>query len=225
MNLIEFRRTAGGTYHSTKHWKHLSSEDKHKRFWSFHRSNYGKSFSIYAGVSIATLLREKQYSIEHIVPRSYIDSHLSNCTTEIQYGATINPFNLVASHKRINARRGSASFDFDEDLVKKSYCTRFSSVHNNQIGFDNQGEWIVPYRSRGDIARAILYMHLIYPLPSLPTSEVETLIKWGKMDQPSNWERKYCNWIQSHMQITNPIINNPKIIKDESLFTAITIDD
>ena len=217
-----FQQLAGGIFHSSEHWKHLSSEQKQQRFWAFHTKLDRNTFSLYAGVSVKTLLRQKQYSIEHIIPRSYLEDHLINEPHTLRFGATVNPFNLAASHKRINARRGSAQFDFDDDAINKIYCTPFRSIHDNQIGFDKQGEWIVPYRSRGDIARSVLYMHLMYPLPPIPKDDLEALIAWGKMDMPSKWERQYSVWIDKEMGLNNPFITIPTLVEDEELFNSIS---
>ena len=218
-----FQELAGGIYQSSVHWKHKSSVDKRRKFWSFFQGSRGTAFSIYAGISVSELLKSNQYSIEHIIPRSYLDDNLRGSAKQIRCGATINPFNLAASHKRINARRGSSPFDYDDDPINKEFRTSFKSIHKNQIGLDQQGQWIVPYRHRGDIARSVLYMHLIYPLPKLPEKEIDTLIAWGKMDQPSNWERKYCDWVSERLNITNPFILQPELVKDLELMKAITL--
>jgi len=224
MNRQQFQALANGIYTSKDHWKHKSSEEKHRQFWDFHHKLPGQTFSIYAGVPVTTLIKQKQYSIEHIVPRSYLEEHLQECQTNIRYGATVNPFNLAAAHQRLNARRGSADFDYDDDPINKSFCTPFRSIHRNQIGFDKQGQWVVPYRHRGDIARAILYMHLIYPLPKLQSVDLDALVAWGKMDQPSKWEIRYCQWIQERISIINPFIQQPQLVKDLELQKSICID-
>ena len=220
MNRAEFIRQSGGVYRSRRSWGRWSSRHKAHNFWSFFRRPEGKAFSIYSGIPVRDLLRERQYSIEHIVPKTYLEQQLFE--RHIRNGATKNPFNFAAAHSVINARRGARAFDLDNDVVVKEYCTRFYSIDQQTIGIDHQGEWIVPHRSRGDITRAVFYMHLLYGLPTIPAADVRIFQQWALNDPVSGWETAYCRWKRSTMRIGNPFIEQPQLIEDAELLKELT---
>jgi endonuclease I len=69
---------------------------------------------------------------------------------------------------------------------------------------------VIPSSNRGDIARAILYMLLVYEIDELYNQHVDTLVHWAKLDSPSAWEIAYNNWVYARMGIRNPFIDTPE---------------
>jgi len=57
----------------------------------------------------------------------------------------------------------------------------------------------------------------------LPNKDADTLVAWGKMDQPSKWEQRYCSWIEEELSITNPLILQPNLIRDVELIDEIVL--
>jgi hypothetical protein len=222
----DFIQRAGDVYRSHRSWSRLSSEDKYREFWSFFDLPDGNTASIYAGVPVRELLKRGTHSVEHIVPRTLLDFELRNAHKTLRRGASVNPLNFAASHQRANTHRGHAIFDFDEDKLTEPNRLDVHSIATQRTGMDHEGEWIVPPRTRGDIARSVLYMFLIYPLPRLRKKNAEALMKWAQGDHPSNWEKRYNQWVFERKGIQNPFIgteNKPMTTADDStLFDALT---
>lgn len=96
-----------------------------------------------------------------------------------------------------------------------------SSGHGFQIGSG------LPSITRGYIARAALYMALLYNMKLFKKHEIESLKSWTLIDAPSKWEEEYASWIQSQpalKNIRNPFIKSPHLVTLSGLFDAITED-
>ena len=78
-----------------------------------------------------------------------------------------------------------------------------------RTGFDADNEWVIPSRNRGDVARAILYMLLVYGIDELYQRHIDTLVHWAKVDSPSAWELAYNQWVYDRLGIRNPLIDTP----------------
>lgn len=222
----DFIQRAGGVFRSHQGWSRLSSDDKYRAFWAFFDLPRGDTRSIYAGVSVRELLQRGKHSVEHIVPRALLDFELASAKKKVRRGASVNPFNFAASHQRANTHRGHAIFDFNGDAITERNLLDVHSIATERTGMDHEGEWVVPPRTRGDIARAVMYMFLVYPLPRLRKKNAEALIDWDQGDKPSGWERHYNHWVLQHKQISNPFIgteNQPRSDYDKAvLFDALT---
>ena len=167
------------------------------------------------------MLKKNQYSIEHIIPKSFLLEVLEDQPHGHRHGATLNPFNLAPAHRKINRIRGDSPYDFDGDPLVKRFQVQFKSVHNDLIGFDEEGEWIPPRKSHGDLARAILYMSLCYSLRCHSQNALERLRLWAKSDSPSRIEIQYSKWVESKMGIRNPFSLFPELIDDDDLMATI----
>ena len=220
MKLAEFLRLAGGIFESEASWKQIKSSQKKTLFWDFYTQADG-AFGIYCGAPLLELIKKNQYSIEHIIPKSYLYDALDMQPARLRNGATINPFNLAPAHRTLNRIRGDAPFDFDGDPIAKRFQVQFKSVHQDAIGFDDQGEWIPPRKSHGDLARAILYMSLCYSLRFHSSTELEHLRRWAKSDCPSRLEVQYSKWIDKKMGINNPFSRFPELIDDDELMSTL----
>jgi hypothetical protein len=75
-------------------------------------------------------------SIEDIVPRQIIHEELAREDRHLRYGATTDPFNFAASHKRLNSARSSYPFDFEDDPVTKRVRLNVKGVGDWETGLD-----------------------------------------------------------------------------------------
>lgn len=212
MNRQNFINSAGGCFKQRKGWSWLRSRDKRLRFWCFFTSLHPQSGTVYANMPIRKIIHDKAYSIEHVIPCSVLKTHLNGRTYN---GASINPFNLMPAHQKLNIERGNSDFDFDGDSIS-CLPTPLSKAKNQRptSGHDNEGEWVLPTRSRGDVARSLLYMILTYPLIGLYGEHHDTLIQWALQDRPSKVEQDYNAWVSKQWRIQNPLIENPKLLED-----------
>lgn len=209
----DFVQYAGGVYQSAKHFKQWSSADKWNHFWSFFfDSEYGWVTSIYGNTPVSELYQKQRHSIEHVIPLEFLDRYLARkgVARFTRYGATVNPFNFLPSERGLNAKRSNFPFDMDDDKIVRPYQLHlYPESFDSHSGFDADHEWVIPSRNRGDIARALLYMLLIYEIDELYNRHVDTLVHWARIDTPSSWEVAYNNWVYTHWRIRNPFIDSP----------------
>ena len=158
--------------------------------------------SVYAGVTVDLLLRKKKYSIEHIIPKSFLKKYLKKEKTpeNVIKGATTNPLNFAAAHRVINSARGKLPYDVEGDKVKRQYELGLTGIYPD-YGKDAEKEWVMPMRTQGDLSRAVLYMCLVYNINELYGEHLEIYRKWAKVDPPNIWEIKYNEWVQHVRQI------------------------
>ncbi|MGB5598025.1 MAG: endonuclease/exonuclease/phosphatase family protein [Thiothrix litoralis] len=210
----DFVQYAGGVYQSHHHFKQWDSGDKWKNFWSFFFDNeYGWVTSIYGTLPVNELYQKQHHSIEHIIPRDFLDRYLARkrAPRHVRNGATVNPFNFAPSERGLNAKRSNFPFDMDDDRIVRPYNLELHPDNfSGSTGFDADHEWVIPSRNRGDIARAILYMVMTYEIDELYDRHIATLVHWAKVDSPSAWELAYNNWVHSRLGIRNPFIDTPE---------------
>ena len=199
MKREEFIQLAGGIYENSKYYSAWSGAQKRENFWAFYNgeiiNDKGVALapdieikSIYAGIEVGELLRKQKYSIEHIIPKSFLKDYLGakDIASRIKRGATTNPFNFAPAHRDLNSSRGSFPFDFEDDKIVRNF--RISLEHSyTDYGLDAEMEWVVPSKTRGDIARAILYMSLIYGINEYYGAHLDVLIRWAKQYIPKFW--------------------------------------
>ena len=207
----QFIQLAGGVFHSSKKYKHWRGADKWHHFWSFFfDTNRGYVKSVYGAVPVDELYQKRKHSIEHIVPKSFLDEYLrrNNSPRYLRYGASVNPFNFIPADRELNASRSSFPFDFSPTAIQRPDTLNITPEAYISNNANAQREWVIPSRSRGDIARAMLYMLLIYGINELYPQHIDTMIHWAKMDAPSDWELAYNRWVKSRLHINNPFISN-----------------
>lgn len=225
---LKFIELSGGVYQSRKSYRQFKSKDKWDHFWSFFfDTDHGWVKSVYGSIPVDTLVQKKRHTIEHIVPRSFLQEYLirKRIPRNIRFGAETNPFNLVPADRTLNSRRSSFQFDFNNDKV-----IRPEKIHLNPDAYASTGigpdeQWVVPKRSQGDIARAILYMLLIYEIDELYLEHIKTLVHWAKVDVPSKWELAYNEWVMETHGIRNPFIDTKthsmNWLNDDALLTGL----
>lgn len=220
MNRERFIQLAGGIPPAPQPYDYHARKSQQKYFWRFFaKSKWRKSVkAVYADLAVDTLLRKQIYSIEHIVPKSYLRSYLRRTKQPavIIHSAIYNPFNYVPSHRKINACRSSLPYDIEnEDIIRSVRVKRLGS---NIVGMDSEGEWVVPERSRGSVARAILYMSLLYGIDHIGNDPVEKFIPWGLAQPPQLWELEFNRWIRKKYAISNPFIEKRQGISPRALY-------
>ncbi len=209
----DFIDLAGGIYQSSKHFRQWSSADKWENFWSFFfDSAYGWVPSIYGSVPVDDLYQKQRHSIEHVIPLDFLDRYLAykHQPRHVRNGATVNPFNFAPSERGLNAKRSNFAFDFEGDKIVRPFNLDLQPEAFERTGFDKDNEWVIPSRNRGDVARALLYMLLVYGIDELYERHIDTLVHWAKIDMPSAWELAYNHWVHSRLGVRNPLIDTPE---------------
>lgn len=214
MTRQDFIDLAGGVFQSPKHFSQWDAREKWENFWSFFFDTaHGWVPAIYGTVPVDELYQKQRHSIEHIIPRTFLDQYLAtkpHIPRNVRNGATVNPFNFAPSERGLNAKRSSFAFDMDGDRVVRPFNLTLHADSFTNTGFDADNEWVIPSRNRGDVARAILYMVLIYDIRELYDRHLQTLIHWAKVDSPSAWEFAYNDWVYNKHSIRNPFIDKPE---------------
>jgi hypothetical protein len=239
MNKEQFIKIAGGVYKSKKDYEYWDGSDKKTNFWDFFNGQiitkegtieYDKEIlSFYGGIPVETLIERDIHSIEHIIPKDFLNKYLKKRYYTIRRGATINPFNFAPCHRTLNTVRSTFPYDFEGDKVTTQHKTSLTTEFTD-YGFDDDAEWVVPAKTKGDVARAILYMCLIYDITGLYSNHVDELVSWAKSDLPTFWEIKYNQWVHMYKGINNPFIRYvntdatkpySELLDDDELLNAI----
>lgn len=223
---------AGGVYENTKYYTQWSGQQKAENFWNFFDETTDDYIhSVYAGVTVDLLRRKRMYSIEHIIPKSFLKKYLKkqNKSEPIIKGSTTNPLNFAAAHRNINSSRWNWPFDVEGDRVVRSYTINMQGIYSD-YGLDNEKEWVIPIRTQGDLARSILYMCLVYGINELYGEHLSIYRNWAKLDPPNIWELKYNEWVSDKFDIRNPLVadyQNPvqafELLNDTELMDSILL--
>lgn len=208
MDRNQFIVLAGGMPKIPAPRNYLARKHQHEYFWKFFaQTKWRKSVkAIYSEMSVDTLLRRRIYSIEHIVPKSYLRSRLEQSGRPgiVIHSAIYNPYNYAPSHRKVNASRSSLPYDMDDDVLFKN--VKVKKAGSLPVGTDFEGEWLVPRRSRGCVARAILYVAILYGIDHIGKDSVEKFIPWASANPPADWEIAFNRWILKKYSINNPLI-------------------
>ncbi|MCB2263746.1 MAG: DUF2278 family protein [Candidatus Thiosymbion ectosymbiont of Robbea hypermnestra] len=223
----EFIQLAGGAYGSNEDYEDWSGRDKYDNFWAFFLDrDFGWVGSVYANVPIENLYRHG-HSIEHVIPKSVLETQLKNRgrSRSVIKGARTNPFNLLAAGARLNSTRSSFEFDTEGDQPVRPGRIPINPNAVGTTGLDVEREWVIPSRSRGDVARCVLYMILVYELDGLYEEDLAVLRRWAWVDEPSAWELAYNEWVSGRLGIRNPLITGDierlkEMLQDDSLFNV-----
>lgn len=151
--------------------------------------------------------------MEHIYPASWTASFV-RCGAREQCRQNSERFNLMEAdlHNLYTCRA-------DINQARSNY--RFGMIEGEEREFGqcdferHTGERIAEPRpiTRGNIARAIFYMHKEYGLP-VDHRDVELLKEWNRVDPPSEHERRRNRVIEELQGTRNPFIDDPKRVED-----------
>lgn len=91
-----------------------------------------------------------------------------------------------------------------------------SNLPFNDINYFNNKKFFVPPEfSRGQIARTLTYMKLIYPLLNINNCiNLELLLYWNKKYEPSILEIKRNYYIELYQGNINPFIDNYLLVEE-----------
>ncbi len=227
-----FIAQAGGVFESRMSWRQWSGRDKYENYWSFYfDADYGWVRSVYGRIPVSELYQRQRYSVEHIIPRSFLRQYLQvrGAPTAVRYGASVNPLNFAAAERGINSSRSSFPFDMDGDAVLRPFRIDLNPAAYGTTGLDGDCEWVIPSISRGDIARSILYMVMIYGIDELYNRHLETLVHWAKVDPATPWELAFNAWVHGRLGIRNPLIDEPNVanqyLDDFELLQSVLVAD
>ncbi|MCY8527025.1 endonuclease [Bacillus atrophaeus] len=230
MKQEEFIELAGGTFKNNKYYNDWDGDDKYENFWAFFDSDYEYVKSVYGGIDISTLRQKKLHSIEHIYPKGNLKDYLKlrNEQENIIKGATTNPLNFAAEHRKINQFRGHLPFDIENDTIVRQINLTMPTFYTDW-GKDHENEWIVPTISRGNVARTMLYMFLTYNVQELFEEHLNTYIYWAKSDPLTYWEIEFNQWVHEKHKIKNPFCDDSiemvKLLDDKELFQNLLVEN
>jgi deoxyribonuclease-1 len=136
----------------------------------------------------------KHVNIEHIFPMSWVMKGL-RCGDRKQCRRSSKRFRFIESDmhnmypalSEVNKVRSAMSFA----TIKGEKHLKLDSASNCDFEVDFRKRRVEPTpSSRGEIARAMLYMDDSYPELELFKRQRDMLIQWHKADRPSNLEKK-----------------------------------
>jgi endonuclease I len=146
------------------------------------------SYDIYNNEKI---LKNKLLTAEHIVPKSYL---------KIYKEAKRDMHNIFLTNAETNIYR--SNYRYSDKITYKNLEKINLYKYYHPCNF-----------SKGQIARSIAYMKIIYPKINLENIiEPELILKWNFMFQPSILEIKRNVLINSLQGNINPFIEDPMII-------------
>ncbi|MCW8945423.1 MAG: endonuclease [Sedimenticola sp.] len=160
----------------------------------------GEKFGSYHGRSI---------NIEHVYPMGWAMRD-QGCRSRKLCRESSKRFNQIEADmhnlypSRADINKARSSFPFAVIAGEKRNFGRCDfEFHSRQRTVEPRPA------SRGNIARAMLYMHDTYGL-TLFKRQGELMKKWNREDPPDNEERRRNNLIAKHQGTRNRFIDNPK---------------
>ncbi|MEE9346468.1 MAG: endonuclease [Methylococcales bacterium] len=136
----------------------------------------------------------KEVNIEHVFPMSWVMKGL-RCGDRNQCRRNSERFRFIESDmhnmypalSEVNKVRSAMAFG----IIKGEKHLQFDSVSNCDFEVDFRKRRVEPApASRGEIARAMLYMDDTYSELELFKRQRDMLIEWHKADRPSKLEKK-----------------------------------
>ncbi len=176
------------------------------RFWDEVYAQGGET--LYCGKAFGPK-RGKGINIEHVFPMGWVTQHLG-CGKRKQCRKRSGRFNqieadmhnLYPARSNVNKARGAMAYGkVDRSDYHFDKC---------EIKIDKRQRRVTPRpASRGNIARAMFYMHSTYGLTLYPR-QGKLLLKWHRNDPPDSDERRRNNAIHNIQGERNPYIDQPE---------------
>lgn len=151
----------------------------------------------------------KSVTIEHIYPTASMIKQL-HCSSRMQCRESGNK-----RFARMEADMHNM-YPVWNALITYRNGFQFGEIPGEDRRFDDcdiewQGGVLEPRSlARGNIARALLYMHKIYGL-TLEPDTLKLLVRWNREDPPSNQEIERNDRIEAVQGRRNPFIDNPSL--------------
>ncbi|NKB37562.1 MAG: endonuclease I [Gammaproteobacteria bacterium] len=178
----------------------------------------GGGWSLYCGYKFANTRKTKnghRIDIEHIFPANRMAEH-SGCENRMQCREANNQ-NFIRMEADLHNL-----YPVWQTVITHRYDFRFGLINGEEWRFqDCDIEWkagIVEPRqiARGNIARAMLYMHSKYDIP-LQQQDLILFKVWNKMDPPSKQEKVRNNIIERLQGNRNPYVDRPRLAETSKL--------
>ncbi len=188
----------------TDQFQLVNARDAHQAFWSELYPDGG--WTLYCGdrfKSQGELVIEEVYPIERVM-RIYSCNTREVCRKDIARFNRIEAdlHNLYPALSSIDIARK----DYDFGVIPGEFREFFECDFEHDV----RDQRVEPRAAaRGNVARAMLYMHLEYDLPIDPQTAQQLLI-WNKDDPPSQDEVRRNEVIQKLQGTRNIFIDNPK---------------
>ena len=152
-------------------------------------------------------------NVEHIYPASWMAAFLG-CGTRKQCRKTSERFNrmeadlhnLYPSRADINRARSNYRFAIIEGEEREFGECDFERDRSDKIAEPRP-------ITRGNIARAIFYMHKEYGLP-VDSRDIDLLKEWNRDDPPTCNEMRRNNIIEEIQGTRNRFVDHPKWVED-----------
>lgn len=167
----------------------------------------GEGWSLYCGEFFDS---HDNVTIEYIYPIMNIAAAM-NCSSVEECRSSNGQFNRIEAdlHNMYPALKYivEAREDYKYGLINGEFREFFECDFEHDVH-----DKIVEPRpiARGNIARAVLYMHTEYKLPLDPTS-VQMFKDWNQADLPSKDEMRRNDVIEKLQGTRNPYIDDPKL--------------
>ena len=182
-------------------------EEARKVFWSQLYDGGGET--LYCGVGFSGNSR-RGLNIEHVFPMSWVTRSLG-CGRRKECRETSPRFNRIEAdlHNLYPARA-------DVNDARSSF--RFGEISGERrvfgdcdFEFDARQRSVEPRpASRGEIARAMFYMHQQYGL-TIFRRQGEMLLRWHRQDPPGEAEQRRNDRIEQVQGNRNPYIDSPEL--------------
>ncbi len=152
-------------------------------------------------------------NVEHVYPTSWMAAYLG-CGTRNECRKTSERFNrmeadlhnLFPVRAEIKQARSNFRFAMIKDELREFGECNFERDMDSHV--------VEPRPvTRGNIARAIFYMHKEYGLP-IDHRDVELLKEWNRADPPTDHEMRRNNVIEELQGTRNRFIDHPKWVED-----------
>ncbi len=152
-------------------------------------------------------------NVEHIYPASWMAAFLG-CGTRDECRQNSEHFNrmeadlhnLYPSRADINRARSNYRFAMIEGELREFGECDFERNTSSRLAEPRP-------ITRGNIARAIFYMHAEYGLP-IDSRDLELLKEWNRADPPSCHEMRRNNVIEEIQGTRNRFVDHPKLVED-----------
>jgi endonuclease I len=123
-------------------------------------------------------LKKKNFSLEHVIPKSYLPSRLRN-----------DPQNLYPCNREINTKRSNYPFKFK---YEKKNPLALKKVLNDGYYIDECfKQMYIRDETKGIVARIILYFYKIYNIQINEILPLKIAIEWDKKYPLKNYELKH----------------------------------
>jgi len=198
----------------SKAWKNFTANDKKRFVHSVAQQSQTDKldyFTPYLRIDIDDILKQRRWSVEHVVPRSKCQA------------ADGNVWNFVEVDRSENSRRGAHPLKLWPDGLHQLHVTKFQTW----LGVKH---YAPPSEERARLARKWLYTHVTYSGQCKAMSDAQRLhlseiIALAKHDPPGNVEINVATQLQNLTGTRNPLIldDTPSRWYDDSAWRALLL--